>query len=86
MIYQQNYIKERLKRFETENANTIDIHIVTVTRLDTDEIGPSVDENLYRCMIGPLLYSIARRPDIVFIIAYVPGSCQIPMSLTCKLE
>ncbi|PKA60966.1 putative mitochondrial protein [Apostasia shenzhenica] len=36
------------------------------TKLDKDEKSKSVDEKLYRGMIGSLLYLIASRPDIVF--------------------
>ena len=35
-------------------------------RLDLDEGGKSVDQTLYRSMIGSLLYLTASRPDIMF--------------------
>ena len=34
--------------------------------LDLDEGGKSVDQTLYRSMIGSLLYLTASRPDIMF--------------------
>jgi hypothetical protein len=34
--------------------------------LDLDERGKSVDQTLYRSMIGSLLYLTASRPDIMF--------------------
>ncbi|XP_015160860.1 uncharacterized protein [Solanum tuberosum] len=36
------------------------------TCLESDTIGKSVDEKLYRGMIGSLLYLTASRPDIMF--------------------
>ncbi|GAV60250.1 LOW QUALITY PROTEIN: hypothetical protein CFOL_v3_03781 [Cephalotus follicularis] len=38
----------------------------TTTRLDKDEQGKSIDQKLYRSMIGLLLYLTASRPDILF--------------------
>ena len=35
-------------------------------KLDSDEKGKSVDQKLYRGMIGSLLYLTASRPDIMF--------------------
>jgi hypothetical protein len=39
----------------------------TVTSLDPDEDGEDVDQREYRSMIGSLLYFIATRPNIQFI-------------------
>jgi len=36
------------------------------TQVDPDEDGKLVDQTLYRCMIGSLLYLTASRPDIMF--------------------
>ena len=40
----------------------------TSTKLDKDANGKSVDEKLYRGMIGSLLYLTASRPNIMFSI------------------
>ena len=49
-----------------ESAKPIDTHISPSTRLVMDDGSPSVEEKLYRGMIGSLLYLTASRPDIVF--------------------
>ncbi|XP_070050159.1 secreted RxLR effector protein 161-like [Nicotiana tomentosiformis] len=49
-----------------EDSKEIDTPIATATKLDMDELGSSVDQKLYRGMIGSLLYLAASRPDIVF--------------------
>ncbi|XP_070040335.1 uncharacterized mitochondrial protein AtMg00810-like [Nicotiana tomentosiformis] len=49
-----------------EDSKEIDTAIATATKLDIDEPGSSVDQKLYRGMIGSLLYLTASRPDIVF--------------------
>ena len=66
MIHQQKYAKELIKKFKMEESKEIDIPIATATKLDIDEPGSSVDQKLYRGMIGSLLYLTASRPDIVF--------------------
>ncbi|XP_070020688.1 secreted RxLR effector protein 161-like [Nicotiana sylvestris] len=66
MIHQQKYVKELLKRFKIEDSKEIDNPIATTTKLDIDELGSSVDQKLYRGMIGSQLYLTASRPDIVF--------------------
>jgi len=66
MIHQQKYVKGLLKRFKMEDSKEIDTPIATTTKLDIDEPGSSVDQKLYRGMIGSLLYLTASRPDIVF--------------------
>ena len=42
--------------------------VTTLTYLDLDEKGKSVDESRYRGMIGSLLYLTASRPDIMLSI------------------
>ncbi|XP_070022778.1 uncharacterized protein [Nicotiana sylvestris] len=66
MIHQQKYTKELIKTFKMEESKEIDTPIATATKLDIDEPGSSVDQKLYRGMIGSLLYLTASRPDIVF--------------------
>ncbi|XP_016451310.1 secreted RxLR effector protein 161-like [Nicotiana tabacum] len=49
-----------------ENSKTIDTPIATAAHLDMDELGSSVNETMYRGIIGSLLYLTTSRPDIVF--------------------
>ncbi|XP_070056699.1 uncharacterized mitochondrial protein AtMg00810-like [Nicotiana tomentosiformis] len=49
-----------------EDCKEIDTHIATATKLDVDEPGSSVDQKLYRGMIGSLLYLTASIHAIVF--------------------
>ncbi|XP_070011816.1 secreted RxLR effector protein 161-like [Nicotiana sylvestris] len=53
-----------------EESKEIDTPIATTTKLDIDEPGSSVDQKLYRGMIGSLLYLTASRPDIVFSVGF----------------
>ncbi|XP_075088471.1 secreted RxLR effector protein 161-like [Nicotiana tabacum] len=49
-----------------ENANSIGTPMSPTTMLNEDSNGKSVDETMYRGMIGSLLYLTASRPDIMF--------------------
>ena len=70
-IHQQKYIKELLKKYGMETSKTNHTPMGTNTRLGEDPHGTSVDQKLFRGMIGSLLYLTASRPDI----AYSVGVC-----------
>ena len=65
-IHQQKYVKELLKRFKMDDAKQIDTPIAPATKLDLEGTGSTVEQKLYRGMIGSFLYLTASRPDIVF--------------------
>ncbi|KAD3640186.1 hypothetical protein E3N88_29409 [Mikania micrantha] len=65
-IHQSKYTKELLKKFDLQNCKPCPNPMSTTTQLDADLKGTSVDETLYRCMIGSLMYLTASRPDIMF--------------------
>ena len=52
MIHQQKYVKELLKWFVMELAKPIDTPISPSTKLLMDDGSPSVEEKIYRGMIG----------------------------------
>nr|XP_016463808.1 PREDICTED: uncharacterized mitochondrial protein AtMg00810-like [Nicotiana tabacum] len=54
-----------------DSFKSIDTPIATTTKLDLDEEGKSVEQKLYRGVIGSLLYLTTSRPDIVFKWDYV---------------
>ncbi|KAK0586597.1 hypothetical protein LWI29_009370 [Acer saccharum] len=66
MLNQSKYAKNLVKRFGLENGKDFETPMSTTLKLDKDEKGKSVDQSLYRSMIGSLLYLTASRPDICF--------------------
>jgi hypothetical protein len=64
-INQTKYIQDILKKFGMKNAKPIKTPIGTNGYLDLDAIGKSVDQKVYRSMIGSLLCLCASRPDIM---------------------
>ncbi len=49
-----------------EGNKSISTPMSSSCKLDKDESGKSVDQKMYRSMIGSLLYLTASRPDIMF--------------------
>ncbi|XP_070056952.1 uncharacterized protein [Nicotiana tomentosiformis] len=49
-----------------EDSKEIDTPIATATKLDINEPSSYVDKNLYRGMMGSLLYLTSSRHDIIF--------------------
>ena len=66
MLSQSKYANNLVKRFGLENGKDFETPMSTTLKLDKDEKGKSVDQSLYRSMIGSLLYLTASRSDICF--------------------
>ncbi|GKE55644.1 putative ribonuclease H-like domain-containing protein, partial [Tanacetum coccineum] len=67
-ISQDKYVADILKKFDFVTVKTTSTLIETNKALLKDEEAKDVDVHLYRSMIGSLMYSIASRPDIMFIV------------------
>ncbi|XP_047319792.1 uncharacterized protein LOC124923855 [Impatiens glandulifera] len=72
-INQAKYNRELLKKFDMESCSTASTLMNSFSKLDKDKNGQSVDINVYRGIIGSLLYLIVSRPNILFIV----GVCRI---------
>ena len=65
-INQAKYVKNLLKKYEMEGCKKISTPMATSTKLNADESGKTVEQKIYRGMIGSLLYLTTSRPDIQF--------------------
>ncbi|KAJ9546973.1 hypothetical protein OSB04_019516 [Centaurea solstitialis] len=65
-INQSKYIKDMLKKFNMIDCSPIKTPMPTGNLLGPDFAGKSVDQKIYRSMIGSLLYLTATRPGIMF--------------------
>nr|GEU32450.1 hypothetical protein [Tanacetum cinerariifolium] len=65
-ISQDKYFNEILNKFGFTDVKTTSTPMETHKTLLKDEKGEVVDENLYRSMIGSLMYLTSLRPDIMF--------------------
>jgi hypothetical protein len=64
-ISKTKYIQDILNKFGMKNAKPIKTPIRTNEHLDLDTGGKSIDQKVYRSIIGSLLYLCASRPDIM---------------------
>jgi hypothetical protein len=64
-ISKTKYIQDILTKFGMKDAKLIKTPMGSNGHLDLDTGGKSVDQNVYRSMIGYLLYLCASRPDIM---------------------
>jgi hypothetical protein len=67
-ISQTKYIQDIFNKFGMKDAKPIKTPMGTNGHLDLDTRGNSVDQKVYRSMIGSLLYLSASRPDIMLSI------------------
>ncbi|GJY29330.1 putative ribonuclease H-like domain-containing protein [Tanacetum coccineum] len=67
-ISQDKHVAEILKKFDFANVKTASTPVETQKPLTKDEEAADVDVNLYRSMIGSLMYLTASRPDIMFAV------------------
>jgi hypothetical protein len=64
-ISQTKYTRDILKKFGMDKAKPIKKPMGTNDHLDLDLGGTSIDQKVYRYMIGSLLYLCASIPDII---------------------
>jgi hypothetical protein len=67
-ICQTKYIQDILKKFGMKNAKPIKTPMGTNGHLDLDIGGKSVDQKVYRSMIGSFLYLCASRSNIMLLV------------------
>ncbi|GJX71734.1 retrovirus-related pol polyprotein from transposon TNT 1-94 [Tanacetum coccineum] len=67
-INQSKYVLEILKKFGLEQSDVFDIPMVERLKLDEDPNGTPVYLTRYRGMVSSLMYLIASRPDLVFVV------------------
>ncbi|CAL8138375.1 unnamed protein product [Prunus armeniaca] len=65
-VSQSKYAKNLVTKFGLEGAKSARTPMSTSAKIHRDLHGKSVDQTLYRSMIGSLLYLTASRPDISF--------------------
>jgi hypothetical protein len=82
-ISQMKYTHDILKKFSMNKVKPIKTPIGTNGHLDLDLDGTSVDQKVYRSMIGSLLYLCASRSDIMLSVCtrarfqVAPNDCQL---------
>ncbi|GJR12233.1 retrovirus-related pol polyprotein from transposon TNT 1-94 [Tanacetum coccineum] len=65
-IFQEKYVKDLLKKYDLADSTSVKYPMLPLNNLGTDESGVSINETLFRGMIGSLMYLTASRLDIQF--------------------
>lgn len=70
-INQKKYALDVLKRFGMEESNSVHSPIVTSFKVFKDENGVKIDATFFKQMVGSLMYLIATRPDLMFVVSLI---------------
>ena len=65
-IQQSKYAKSLLEKFGLADCKPVSIPLVTGEKLRREDGSELADENLYRKIVGSLLYLTATRPDVMY--------------------
>ncbi|CAJ2627755.1 unnamed protein product [Trifolium pratense] len=68
-VCQQKYAKEVLKKFNMEDCKPVATPMNQKEKFSKEDGAERVDENLYRSLIGCLMYLTATRPDIMYAVS-----------------
>ncbi|GJR29138.1 retrovirus-related pol polyprotein from transposon TNT 1-94 [Tanacetum coccineum] len=67
-LNQSKYALESLKKYGMESSDPVDTPMVEKSKLDEDTQGKAVDPTHYYGMIDTLMYLIASRQDLTFVV------------------
>ncbi|GKA29698.1 retrovirus-related pol polyprotein from transposon TNT 1-94, partial [Tanacetum coccineum] len=65
-LTQHKFVRDLLKKFDLADSASIKCHMLPTNNLGPDDSGVSVNEIVFRGMIGYLMYLTASRPNIQF--------------------
>nr|GEY86238.1 ribonuclease H-like domain-containing protein [Tanacetum cinerariifolium] len=85
-IRQDKYVADILKKFDFNTVKTTSTPMEPNKALIKDAEAKDVDVHLYRSMIGSLMYLIAFRPDIIFVVCACTRKQTIVANSTTEAE
>jgi len=77
-ITQRKYAQEILERFNMAQCNSVHNLVVPGFKLMKDEGGVEDDSIVYKKIAGSLMYLIATRPDLMFIVSLISRYIERP--------
>jgi hypothetical protein len=80
-ISQRKYAKDVLERFRMEKSNSVKNPIVPGVRLMKDEEGSKVNATMYKQLVGSLMYLIATRLDLMYVVSLISRFMASPTEL-----
>ncbi|XP_022155095.1 uncharacterized protein LOC111022227 [Momordica charantia] len=67
-LYQKKYMREILKMFNMEECKSVNTLMIQKEKLQKDDGKKPVDENVYKSLVGCLMYLTSTRPDIMYTV------------------
>ena len=80
-ISQRKYAKEVLDRFRMEKSNSVKNPIVPGIKLMKDEEVAKVNATMYKQLVGSLMYLIAKRLDLTYVVSLISRFMASPIEL-----
>ncbi|GJT55758.1 hypothetical protein Tco_0990812 [Tanacetum coccineum] len=82
-INQSKYASEIVKKYGLHSTDSVNTPMIENKNLDEDLQGKQVDATLCHGMIGSLMYLLVSRPDLNYVVSFVPDT---DMSLTAYAD
>jgi len=77
-VCQMKYVMDVLKRFEMMNSKPTPTPIVSRTKLNKEDKGSNADPNLFKILVGNLMYLTTTRPYIMYASNSIPRFMESP--------
>lgn len=82
-VSQNKYILEILDRFRMKDCNSVCTPTEFGLKLMKDEEGKKINANLYKQMVGSLMYLTTTKPDIMYGVSLI---WRIPLRIISLLQ
>jgi hypothetical protein len=77
-LLQRQYASNKLSEYGMTGCKPISIPLEQNVKLSADEGDPLEDTNVYRCIVGSLIYMTITRPDLSYEVGVVSQFMQTP--------
>jgi len=77
-VCQRKYAHEILIRFNMVECNPVKNPIVPGMKLSRTDTRPKADATLYKQAVGSLMYLIATRPDLMYVVSLISRFMENP--------
>ncbi|XP_023751988.1 uncharacterized mitochondrial protein AtMg00810-like [Lactuca sativa] len=78
LLHQGKYVDDMLEKFGFKDAKVASTPMAERPLLTSNLDGESVDQTMYRSMIGSLMYLTTSKPDILFVVCQYMHNQAIP--------
>ncbi|XP_022154407.1 uncharacterized protein LOC111021684 [Momordica charantia] len=68
-LCQKKYMREILKRFNMEKCKSVNTPMIQKEKLQKDDGEEPADQNVYRSLVGCVMYLTSTRPDIMYTVS-----------------